>query len=199
MTNQTSDRQNAKSTAKVSQKDPSKDKGQKSIMLIGLMGSGKTVIGKMLANAMDWPFQDSDKMIEDESGLRITDIFDLYGEEKFREMERRIILAEITKPAHILSVGGGAFCQQQIQQAAKSEITTIWLRAKPETLLGRMDNLSTRPLLAGPDPLGVLSSLHEQRYEDYQKADIIVDTDGLSQKQSLDKVVDAFNAYQSAQ
>ena len=138
-------------------------------------------------------------MIEDESGLRITDIFDLYGEEKFREMERRIILAEITKPAHILSVGGGAFCQQQIQQAAKSEITTIWLRAKPETLLGRMDNLSTRPLLAGPDPLGVLSSLHEQRYEDYQKADIIVDTDGLSQKQSLDKVVDAFNAYQSAQ
>ena len=195
MTNQTSDRQNEESTTKGAPKGTD----QKSIMLIGLMGSGKTVIGKMLANVMNWPFQDSDKLIEGESGLRITDIFDLYGEEKFREMERRIILAEITKPGHILSVGGGAFCQKQIQQAAKSEIITIWLRAKPETLLGRMDNLSTRPLLAGPDPLGVLSSLHEQRYEDYQKADIIVDTDGLSQKQSLDKVFDAFTAYQSAQ
>ena len=162
-----------------------------SVMLIGLMGSGKTVIGRMLSQAYGWDFVDSDKKIEDDSNLRITDIFDLFGEPKFREMERRIIGALIGQDKHIISVGGGAFCQSDIRAAAKGAVTTLWLRATPSELLSRMDNLSSRPLLAGDDPLAILQRLHEERFADYSQADIVVDTDGLSLRQSLDRVMAA--------
>lgn len=167
----------------------------KPIMMIGLMGSGKTVIGKMLAQNLGLPFTDTDKLIEDEAGLRVSDIFELYGEAKFRDMERRIITSMATKEPQIISVGGGAFCQPEIREAAKGRLISLWLRANPETLLSRMDNLATRPLLAGDDPLGILQSLHETRSQDYSHADLIVDTDGLSKKDSLDKVTEALEAY----
>ena len=169
----------------------------KPIMLIGLMGSGKTVIGKLLSNALELPFCDSDKVIEDQSGLRIGDIFDLYGEPKFREMERRTIVALLDDGPQILSVGGGAFCQVEIREAAKGKALVIWLRATAETLLGRMDNLSTRPLLAGDNPLGILQKLHQQRYDDYAQADMVIDTDGLSQKQSLELIRKQLDNYQA--
>ena len=161
----------------------------KSLMLIGLMGSGKTAIGRMLAQSLDIAFVDSDKEIEQESGLRITDIFELYGEEKFRELERRVIERLVTQEHGIISVGGGAFCQAEIREVAKKHVTSIWLRATPETLLSRMDNLSSRPLLATDDPLATLKKLHEQRFDDYAQADIIIDTNGLSLRQSLERVL----------
>lgn len=160
-----------------------------SLMLIGLMGSGKTVLGRMLAQSLDIGFVDSDKAIEQESGLRITDIFELYGEDKFRELERRVIARLVTEETGIISVGGGAFCQAEIRELAKKHVTSIWLRATPETLLSRMDNLSSRPLLAKGDPLVTLQNLHEQRFDDYAQADIIIDTNGLSLRQSLEKIL----------
>lgn len=165
----------------------------KSVMLIGLMGSGKTVIGRMLAGAYGWDFVDSDKQIEEESNLRISDIFDLYGEAKFREMERRIISKLVGHHDTIISVGGGAYCQPEIRDAAKGAVTTIWLRAQPSELLGRMDNLSSRPLLAGDEPLAILQRLHKERFDDYAQADIVIDTDGLSLRQSLDKLLTALS------
>lgn len=170
----------------------------KPIMMIGLMGSGKTVIGKMLAQKLKLPFTDTDKLIEDEAGLRISDIFELYGEAKFREMERRIITSMATKEPQIISVGGGAFCQAEIRNATKGKLISLWLRAAPETLLSRMDNLASRPLLAGDNPLGILRDLHETRSQDYSKADLIVDTDSLSKKDSLQKVLDHLQAYLSS-
>ena len=169
------------------------------IMMIGLMGSGKTVIGKMLAQKLGLTFTDTDKLIEDEAGLRITDIFELYGEAKFREMERRIITSMISKEPQIISVGGGAFCQPEIRQAVKGKIITLWLRAEPQTLLSRMDNLASRPLLAGDNPLGILQDLQKKRFPDYAQADLIVDTDGLSKKDSLQKVAQAIDAYLSSE
>ena len=163
--------------------------GQKSVMLIGLMGSGKTVLGRLLAESMGRQFVDTDKMIEDESGLRISDIFELYGEAKFRELERRIITSLTQQTDLVISVGGGAFCQPEIRHAAKGHVLTIWLSAPPQTLLSRMDNLSSRPLLAGENPLGVLETLHQKRKADYEQADVIIDTDGLSLRQSLNKVL----------
>ena len=164
-----------------------------SVMLNGLMGSGKTVIGRMLAGAYGWNFVDSDKQIEEMSNLRISDIFDLYGEAKFREMERRIIGQLVCNDNTIISVGGGAYCQPEIRDAAKGHVTTIWLRAQPSELLARMDNLSSRPLLAGDDPLAILQKLHKERFDDYATADIVVDTDGLSLRQSLDKLLSALS------
>ena len=161
-------------------------------MLIGLMGSGKTALGRLLAEAMGRQFVDTDKMIEDESGLRITDIFELYGEAKFRELERRIVTGLTQQTDLVISVGGGAFCQRDIRQAAKGNVLTIWLNARPQTLLSRMDNLSSRPLLAGDNPLSVLETLHQKRKTDYEQADVIIDTDGLSLRQSLDKLLSTF-------
>ena len=159
------------------------------IMLIGLMGSGKTVLGRMLAEATGRAFIDSDKAIEDEAGLRITDIFELYGEAKFRDLERRIIGQLVRRDHSILSVGGGAFCQAEIRGLAKTYVTSIWLSASPETLLSRMDNLASRPLLAGDNPLGILQQLHKARRDDYAQADFTIETDGLSLRQSLDKII----------
>lgn len=170
----------------------------KSIMLIGLMGSGKTVIGRMLATSLGWDFLDSDKQIEKESNLRIRDIFELYGEAKFRDMEARIIGELITRQNAILSVGGGAFCQAAIREMTKGKVTTIWLRAQPAELLSRMDNLSSRPLLAGDNPLAILERLHKERYNDYNQADIVVDTDALPLRDSLAKLNDALNNYFAA-
>ena len=170
----------------------------KPVMMIGLMGSGKTVIGKMLAQRLSVPFTDTDKLIEDEAGLRISDIFELYGEAKFREMERRIITSMSSNEPQIISVGGGAFCQPEIRDVAKGNLISLWLRADPQTLLSRMDNLATRPLLAGDNPLGVLQALHKSRSQDYNQADVIVDTDGLSKKESLNKVAGALEAYLSS-
>ena len=162
-------------------------------MLIGLMGSGKTVIGRMLAQAYGWNFVDSDMQIEDESNLRIRDIFELYGEPKFRESERRVIGDLIEKPQTIISIGGGAFCQPAIRTAASGRVTTLWLRAAPAELLRRMDNLASRPLLAGDNPLAILEALHKERFDDYALADIVVDTDKLSLQKALDKVLAALS------
>lgn len=157
-----------------------------SLMLIGLMGSGKTVLGRMLAEALGRRFVDTDKRIEEESGLRISDIFELYGEAKFRDLERRTISQLADQAKLVISVGGGAFCQPEVRDYAQGHVTSIWLRAAPETLLSRMDNLSSRPLLAGDNPLGILQQLHQSRFDDYSQADIIIDTDGLSLRQSLE-------------
>ena len=164
-----------------------------SVMLIGLMGSGKTVIGRMLAQSYGWDFVDSDKEIKEASNLRITDIFDLYGEGKFREMERRVISNLVAADKTVISVGGGAFCQPDIRAAAKGRVTTIWLRASPAELLSRMDNFASRPLLAGDNPLAILQALHKERFQDYAQADIVVDTDKLSLRQSLEKVLAALS------
>ena len=168
---------------------------QKPVLLIGLMGSGKTAVGRLLAQQLGYGFVDSDKVVEDEAGLRITDIFELYGEAKFRDMEHRIISRLVTETPQIISTGGGAFTQPKVRDAVAGKVTSLWLRATPETLLSRMDNLSTRPLLAGDNPLGILQKLHEARFDDYAKADIIVDTDGLSLRAAADKVTAALSAH----
>jgi len=164
------------------------------IALIGLMGAGKSAIGQMLARALNYDFIDADKRIEEESGLIIADIFELYGEAKFREVEQRVISEIVSKTyggGVILSTGGGAFCQPETQKIMLEHTKTLWLRARPETLLGRIKNLSTRPLLSGPDPLGVLRALNEKRAVFYEKADIIVDTDGSTKEQSLAALLQA--------
>ena len=171
------------------------------IALIGLMGAGKSAIGQMLASTLNYAFIDSDKRIEEESGLAITDIFELYGEAKFRDVEKRVIsdIVAHSDKAHsgqdgvILSTGGGAFCQPETQKIMLENTTTLWLRARPETLLGRIKNVSTRPLLAGPDPLGVLQDLTKKRAGFYKQADIIVDTDGFTKEQSLAALVQALD------
>ena len=161
---------------------------EKSIALVGLMGAGKSWMGRRLASRTGWDFVDSDIAIEEESGLSIPEMFDLGGEAKFRQLELRVIRRLLAGPPIILSTGGGSFCQPDTQQAIRQGALVVWLHARPETLLGRIDNLQSRPLLSGPDPLAVMRRLAVERQPYYQQADIIVDTDGLTQKQAFDKL-----------
>ena len=164
-------------------------KTKKPIVLVGLMGSGKTAIGKRLAVALDRPFIDSDTIIEEETGLRIRNIFEVSGEAKFREMEHKTILSNLKRSPVILSTGGGAFCNAKTRTAIKTHAISVWLDAKPTDLLHRIGNTSSRPLLNTGDPLQILSDLRQQRMDDYQQAELHVSTGRHSLRLSMKKIL----------
>ena len=162
---------------------------KKTIVLVGLMGSGKSALGKRLAVALNRPFIDSDSVIEEEAGLRIRDIFELSGEAKFRNIERKTILRHLQGPAVILSTGGGAFCSPETRAAINARAISIWLDATPKNLLSRIGNTSSRPLLNTGDPLKILTDLRQQRLTDYQQAELHVRTGRHSRHLSMKKIL----------
>ena len=164
-------------------------KTKKSIVLVGLMGAGKTALGKRLAVALGLPFVDSDTIIEEKSGLLIRNIFEISGEAKFREMEHQTILSRLKSSPVILSTGGGAFCNPKTRAAIKAHAISVWLDAKPTDLLHRIGNISSRPLLNKGDPLQVLSDLRQQRMADYQQAELHVSTGRHSLRLSMKKIL----------
>ena len=164
-------------------------KTNKTIVLVGLMGSGKSALGKRLAIALGRPFIDSDSVIEEKSGLQIRDIFELSGEAKFREIERETILTHLQGPAIVLSTGGGAFCTPETRAAINTYAISIWLDATPKNLLRRISNTSSRPLLNKGDPLQTLTDLRQERLTDYQQAEIHVRTGKHSRRLSMKKIL----------
>ena len=164
-------------------------KTKKAIVLVGLMGSGKTALGKRLAVALGLPFVDSDTVIEEKSGLLIRNIFEISGEEKFREMEHKTILNNLNSSPVILSTGGGAFCNPKTRTAIKTHAISIWLDAKPIDLLHRIGNTSSRPLLNKGDPLKILSDLRQKRMADYLQAELHVRTGRHSHRLSMKKIL----------
>ena len=164
-------------------------KTKKTIVLVGLMGSGKTALGKRLAVALGRPFVDSDTIIEEKSGLLIRNIFEISGEAKFREMEHKTILSRLNSSPVILSTGGGAFCNHKTRAAIKASAISLWLDAKPIDLLHRIGNTSSRPLLNKGNPLQTLSDLRQQRKADYQQAELHVRTGRHSLRLSMKKIL----------
>ena len=164
-------------------------KTKKTIVLVGLMGSGKTAIGKRLSVALGLPFVDSDTIIEEESGLLIRNIFEISGEAKFREMEHRTILSTLKSSPVILSTGGGAFCNTKTRMAIKARAISVWLDAKPTDLLHRIGNTSSRPLLNTGDPLQILKDLRQQRLADYRQAELHIRTGRHSLRLSMKKIL----------
>ena len=164
-------------------------KTEKSIVLVGLMGTGKTALGKRLAVALARPFVDSDTIIEEETGMRIRDIFEVSGEATFREMERKTILSYLNSSPVILSTGGGAFCNHKTRTVIKANAISVWLDAKPTDLLHRIGNTSSRPLLNTGDPLQILMDLRQQRLPDYRQAELHVITGRHSLRMSMKKIL----------
>ena len=161
------------------------------IVLVGLMGCGKSSVGKVIAPLLNLGFFDSDTEIESAAGMSIAEIFENYGEAEFRRLELREISTLLDhQPAQIISVGGGAFVQPDCHDIIKAKGLSIWLQAQPETLVSRMSNIASRPLLKDKDPLHVLRQLSEQRDPYFAKADLIVNTDGLELSDSASKVFD---------
>jgi shikimate kinase len=169
------------------------------LALVGLMGSGKSVMGRRLASLLKIDFADSDQLVTKRAGISIADIFDLAGESKFREMEFNVIQDQLAKPPHVLATGGGAFCEPRTATLLRDGALVVWLQASPETLLKRIGDISSRPLLHSGPPLQILQDLQLRRAQFYEKAHIHLNTDGLSTDKSIAALVAALDTYQAKQ
>jgi len=151
---------------------------QRSIVLVGLMGAGKSTVGRRLAAALHLPFYDADQEIETAAGCTISDFFERYGEAAFRDGERRVIARTWRGPRHVLATGGGAFMDAGTRQLIKHQGLSIWLRAGIELLMTRVAKRQTRPLLQTGDPRATMEKLMAERYPTYAEADLTVDSNG---------------------
>lgn len=142
------------------------------IVLVGLMGVGKSTVGRRLANRLRVPFVDADHAIEQAAGMSIPEIFEHYGEPYFRDGERRVIARLVDGRPKVIATGGGAFVNDETRALILEQATAIWLNASPEVLAERVRRRDTRPLLRGKDPLKVLRELSAVRNPIYALAPI---------------------------
>jgi shikimate kinase len=148
----------------------------RSVVLVGMMGAGKTAVGRRLATALEMRFVDSDREIQAASGMPIADLFDRYGEAEFRNLERRVIHRILKERPVVLATGGGAFQDEATRQVARSTGVTIWLKADLEVLFERVSRRSYRPLLKSGNPRQVLARLMSEREPIYELADLTIRT-----------------------
>lgn len=173
----------------------------KPIVMVGLMGAGKTSIGRALARKLGVPFVDSDKEIEAAAGCSVVDIFSLYGEEEFRRVEERVItrLLESSPAVKVISTGEGAFITPGVRELVRDKTLTIWLKAGLELLVKRTNFRDTRPQLLNADSKKILSQLIEERYKIYASADVTVETLDESLQKTLSKVLSAIEDYKKGE
>jgi shikimate kinase len=149
---------------------------RRAIVLVGLMGAGKTKIGRRLAARLNLPFFDSDEEIETAAGETIEEIFANRGEAVFRDGERRVIARLLHGPVHVLATGGGAFMDPVTRRVITARGVSVWLRAELDVLFARVSRRTNRPLLKTPNPRGVLAELIDRRYPIYAEADVTIDS-----------------------
>jgi shikimate kinase len=145
------------------------------VVLVGLMGAGKTTVGRRLAAALNLPFVDADHQIEAAAGMSISDIFETHGEQYFRDGERRVISRLLAEGQIVLASGGGAFIDPETRELVRSTSISVWLRGGLDLLLKRVSRRATRPLLKS-DPRGAMERLINERYPIYEQADITVES-----------------------
>lgn len=168
---------------------------RRTIALVGLMGVGKTSVGRRLAHALGLPFRDADVEVESAAGRSIPQIFADLGEPAFREGERRVIGRLLEGPPHVLATGGGAFISPETRALIKAHAISIWLKTDLEVLARRIGRKDNRPLLAGKDPMDVLRAQAEARYPAYAEADITVETGDTAHQVTVGQVIQAVSHY----
>lgn len=146
------------------------------VVLVGLMGAGKTTVGRRLAQMLEVDFIDSDIEIEEAAGCGISDIFDIYGEDVFRDLEKRVMKRLLAKKACIIATGGGAFIQDHIRSQILDKSVAVWLKAELPVLLERVSRRDTRPLLKTGDKQTIMQRLMDERYPIYKQAHISIDS-----------------------
>ena len=161
---------------------------QKPIVLVGLMGAGKTSIGRKLAERMRVPFVDADHELEKAAACTITEFFEKFGEKEFRRGEKRVIARLLKSCPCVLATGGGAFMDSETRTMIKNKAVSVWLNADLDTLDARLAQRSGRPLLRTKNPRATLQSLMEKRYPIYAEADMIVETSNSSVDVTVNKV-----------
>lgn len=171
--------------------DPAAIRPPKTIVLVGLMGAGKSSIGRRLAARLKLPFVDADSEIEAAAGCSISEIFDRHGEAAFRDGERRVIARLLDQPVHVLASGGGSFMDPDTRAQIHARSISVWLRAGVDLLLARTSKRNTRPLLTTGEPRAVLEKLIAERYPIYAKADIVVDSAEGPPETTVERVLTA--------
>lgn len=166
-------------------------------MLVGIMGAGKSAIGRRLAQCLDLPFVDADQEIEAAAGCTIDDIFARYGESEFRKGEEKVIRRLLRGPRKVLATGGGAFMSRRTREVIRERGISIWLRADLDTLVRRVGRRNDRPLLKGGDAREIMVTLMEQRYPVYAEADIVVDSTEGPHELVVQETVDKLTRFQA--
>jgi shikimate kinase len=170
--------------------------GARSIVLVGMPGSGKSSVGRRLAQRIGLNFVDADSKIEEAAnGMSITDIFAKHGEPEFRALETRVIARLLESGQSVIATGGGAFMSADTRNRVREQGVSVWLSAEIALLLERVKRKSNRPLLRGDDPEGVLRKLLSQREADYAQADITVISRDVPHEQVVDTIVEAINEH----
>ena len=169
--------------------------GRRSIVLIGLMGSGKTSTGRRLAQQLGLDFVDADAEIEAAAGMSITEIFAQHGETYFRDGERRVMARLLNEGPRVLATGGGAFMNEETRARIAASGISIWLKADLDVLWRRVRKRSHRPLLQSGDPERTLRSLLDQRYPVYARADITVISRDGPQELAVEEAIDGLEFF----
>jgi shikimate kinase len=165
--------------------------GRRSIVLVGMMGAGKSSVGRRVALRLGVPFVDADTEIEKAAGMAITDIFAIRGEAEFRAGEARVILRLLEGGTQVLATGGGAFINPDTRAAIAAKGISIWLRAEPDVLMKRIRRRQDRPLLHTADPAATLRKLLEEREPVYALADLTVQSREVTHDRIVDEIVGA--------
>jgi shikimate kinase len=165
--------------------------GNRALVLVGLMGAGKTSVGRRLAEKLEIPFVDADHEIELAAGKTIPEIFSDHGEDYFREGERRVITRLLENGKQVLATGGGAFMNAETREKIKGHGVSLWLKADVDLLLKRVAKRNDRPLLQKEDPAIVMKRLIDLRYPVYAQSDITVESRDVQHGQMVNDVIKA--------
>lgn len=168
--------------------------GGRSLVLVGIMGCGKSTVGRRLASRLDIPFVDADQEIERAANMTIAEIFSTHGEAEFRRGEERVIARLLREGPQVLATGGGAFMNEATRRAVADNGLSVWLKADFDTVMERVRKKSTRPLLQNPDPEGTMKALMDKRYPVYATADLTVLSRDVPHEVVVEDIVEALKS-----
>jgi shikimate kinase len=172
--------------------------GGRSIVLVGLMGAGKSTVGRRLASKLGLPFMDADHEIEAAAGMSIPDIFSIYGEDYFRDGERRVIARLLQEGPLVLATGGGAFMSEETRTRVAQSGISVWLKADLAVLMRRVRKRTNRPLLQNSDPEGTMRRLIEIRHPVYATADLTVESHEAPHERIVNEIMRSLSAFLEA-
>ena len=176
------------------QSEPPRPLAERAIVLVGLMGAGKSTVGRRLASELGLPFHDADHEIEKAAGCSISDFFERFGEPAFREGERRVIARLLAGHKHVLATGGGAFMDPGTRAVIRRAGISVWLKADIDLLMARVLKRPTRPLLKTADPRATMERLMKERYPVYAEADITIESSGGPHETVVQRIISALKA-----
>jgi shikimate kinase len=164
---------------------------KRTVALVGMMGAGKSAVGKRLAAKLGVIFHDADEEIEAAAGCSVSEIFERFGESAFRDGERKVIARLLGEAPHVLATGGGAFINEQTRARIEAGATSIWLKVPLDTLVARVGRRDTRPLLRNGNPREILEKLLKEREPIYAQADLTVDSEEGPHASAVDRILSA--------